>query len=106
MTDIKDLIERIVSHLYEVGHGVSPSESYIELLGDAMDALKQYRWIPVGDPPALGAEVLLKTSGGVCEGEYTISGFRDAYSCDGPCCYGGLDNPTHWMPLPPPPESD
>ena len=65
-------------------------------------------WRPIETAPRDGAEILLLTPEGVIEGAWSSPMdewevvWLDLHGCG--CCSSGTAQPTHWMPLPDPPE--
>jgi hypothetical protein len=61
-------------------------------------------WKPIESAPKDGTEVLLAYPGGIVKsGKWTLfGGYYEEHWADGERPRFGAD-PTHWMPLPPPP---
>ncbi len=70
------------------------------------------KWQTIKTAPKDGTRILLYCEGCVIEGyfyqNYTRKGWDvvilSSHGCG--CCSGDLEEPTHWMPLPQPPEED
>ena len=99
MIYVKGLVARIAELEAEVTKGHELQDSYCDRIAELEAA---QRWIPVGERlPKPYTRVLACIKSGYMEVDYTYSepivhvGLADFYS---------LDNVTHWMPLPQPPE--
>lgn len=66
------------------------------------------KWQPIETAPKDGTDILVFTDRGVFEAAFVGDSYwefavADFHGCL--CCSGNGDNPTHWMPLPQPPET-
>lgn len=70
------------------------------------------KWQPIETAPKDGSDILLGTTaeanagyGYVCEGHYVDEHGWYQANTDWTDTFDGEVNPTHWMPLPPPPDT-
>lgn len=64
------------------------------------------KWQPIESAPKDGTRVLLRAEGGITEGHYDSHFWKSWLGChDRQKVYASVHKPTHWMPLPAPPES-
>ena len=63
-------------------------------------------WQPIDTAPKDGTRILgwCETSADICYRENKF-GVGDVWMTDSCADFGGYETPTHWMPLPPPPDN-
>lgn len=106
MTNHTDLLRRALDFVdCPVGKSISKDdlEEWHQLKADLRTAIENGGWLPIETAPKDGRRVLLSLNvpydaDGIWTGFFTNS---DWYVCFGKSQY----KPSHWMPLPPPPNS-
>ena len=66
-------------------------------------------WMPIETAPKDGTDVLLFTKEGIIQGYFTYFEWDQTVvyaTYDGSGCVAFYREPTHWMPLPPPPKTE
>lgn len=95
------------------GKNAAKQASLCDILGQVRNMNKD-EWQPIETAPKDGTNILLYAEGRIIEGwYYLIEGRNSGYwkvatlsphGCG--CCADDLENPTHWKPLPKPPEQN
>ncbi len=81
-------------------------DDLLALISTALAAADESPWRSMESAPRDGTHILLCEGGNVSEGGWLTGAMMGAEdeSCAGWWSVNGVDNPTHWMPMPAAPE--